>query len=347
MQQRRRGLVLGGGGVLGAAWMSGALSALEEETGFEPRAADVIVGTSAGSVLAALIGAGLSTADLRTHQLTGTLDSGPLAEVAWDYDHDAGASRPPLPRPAPGSLGLVARNVHRLHRMPPTAVLTAFVPRGRGSLDRVSALAAALKGEDGWSPHPACWVVAMDYVTGRRVVFGREGAPEAPLSLAVPASCAIPGWYSPVEIAGHPYVDGGACSPTSADLLAGLGLDEVVILAPTVSFALDSPSAVLTRLERRWRRRVTRRCLHEARKLLAAGTDVTVIGPGPEDLEQIGGNVMDAARRRAVLLTAERTTRLALRHPQVGLDEQALDEQVGLDEQALDGPGFGEHGLAS
>ena len=72
----------------------------------------------------------------------------------------------------------------------------------------------------------------MDYDTGRRVAFGREGAPVAALDEAVTASCAIPGWYAPVLVDGRRYVDGGTLSTTSADLLAREGLDEVYVLAP-------------------------------------------------------------------------------------------------------------------
>ena len=64
----RRALVLGAGGVLGAAWSIGALNALVDIEGFDPREADVIVGTSAGSVLAALLGAGLTPRELADHQ---------------------------------------------------------------------------------------------------------------------------------------------------------------------------------------------------------------------------------------------------------------------------------------
>ena len=67
---------------------------------------------------------------------------------------------------------------------------------------------------------------------GKRVPFGKPGAPVAPLSDAVMASCAIPAWFQPVEINGHKYVDGGACSATSVDLVADMGLDEVYVLAP-------------------------------------------------------------------------------------------------------------------
>ena len=126
------------------------------------------------------------------------------------------------------------------------------------------------------------------------------------------ASCAIPGWYAPVMIDGHRFVDGSACSATSVDLFAGMGLDEVYVVAPLVSFETDQPRSFLVKMERRWRAVVTRRCLHEVEKLRAQGTKVTILAPGPEDLEAIGGNVMQASRRIAVLETSLRTSAQAL-----------------------------------
>jgi NTE family protein len=69
---------------------------------------------------------------------------------------------------------------------------------------------------------------------------------------------------------------------------------------------------LLVRMERRWRAVVTRRCLHEIKKLEAGGTKVTLLAPGPEDLEAIGGNVMQTSRRLAVLETSLRTSERAL-----------------------------------
>lgn len=303
----KRGLVLGGGGVLGAAWITGALGALEKANGVDAREYDYIVGTSAGSVVAAFLGAGLSSAQLRKHQL-GALDDGPLTGVEWDYDTSPGGTRPPRPRFGIGSLGLFTSNVRRLRRLPPTAVLSAFLPEGRASLDGVRELVEAVTSDGGWSPHPGVWIVAMDYETGRRVPLGRPGEPPASLADAVAASCAIPGWFSPVVIDGHRYVDGGACSATSVDVLAGQGLDEVHVVAPMVSAQLDRPPSLLGKLERRWRSRTTKRCLHETAKLEAEGTRVTVLGPTPEDLRVFGANVMDVTRRLSVLETAEWTT---------------------------------------
>jgi NTE family protein len=126
------------------------------------------------------------------------------------------------------------------------------------------------------------------------------------------ASCSIPGWYAPVTIGGRRYVDGGTCSPTSLDLLAGLGLDEVVVLAPLISFDYDEPTTVIGRMERRFRRAMTKRVLHEAGKVRRQGTAVTLLGPGREDLKAIGVNLMDHRRRTSVLDTSLRTTAAAL-----------------------------------
>ncbi len=320
----RRGLVLGAGGVLGAAWAVGALCALEEVHGFDPRDADVIIGTSAGSVLSALLGAGVSATQLRDHQRGIPVTSGPLAGYSWDYER-ATARRPGVPKwLAPGSGRLLRSSARRLRHMPPTAVLSGFLPQGSQSLERVGHLVDAITPMDEWSPHPNLWICAMDYHTGKRVAFGKEGAPPASLAHAVMSSCAIPAWFKPVEIDGHQYVDGGACSATSADLLASMDLDEVYVIAPMASFAMDRPEHVIAKLERRWRVQVTKRCLREVEKVRANGADVVVLGPGPEDLEAIGANMMDVSRRMAVLETSCRTSIEALRDPDhVGPDHLA------------------------
>jgi NTE family protein len=309
----RRGLVLGAGGVLGAAWTIGALDALAEVEGFEPHEADVIVGTSAGSVLAALLGSGLTAHDLLDHQ-RGMPLSRELA-VEWSYDESTGGAHPTRPRLAVGSPALLRRSLARPNSVPPLAVLAALTPPGTGTLAEVGSMMRSVTGETGWAPRDGVWVVAMDYDAGRRVAFGREGAPAARLEEAVTASCAIPGWYAPVLIDGRRYVDGGTLSATSADLLAGEDLDEVYVLAPMASFVSDHPRQVAARLERRLRRQVTRRLISEAQAVSAGGAAITALAPGPEDLAEIGANLMDPRRRLAVLETSLRTSRAALADP--------------------------------
>lgn len=310
---KRRGLVLGAGGVLGAAWTIGALDALAEVEGFTPADAEVIVGTSAGSVLAALLGGGLTVPALIDHQRGMPLP----ADLAldWSYEESTGGSHPTRPRLAVGSPALLRRSITRPRAVPPLAVLAALTPPGTGTLAEVGAMVKAVAAPDGWASQGQVWVVAMDYDTGRRVAFGRPGSPTARLDEAVTASCAIPGWYAPVLVDGRRYVDGGTLSATSADLLAREGLDEVYVLAPMAAFVSDRPRHVAARLERRVRRQVTRRLIREAEAVSRGGAAVTVLAPGPEDLEGIGANMMDPRRRLDVLETSLRTSRAALAEP--------------------------------
>ncbi len=319
------GLVLGGGGVLGAAWMVGAMKALEQETGLDLREVDEYVGTSAGSILVSLLGAGVSVDDLLRHQLGEPLTSGPMQGYDFSYEAAAGADRPPRPRRGLGSSSLLRNNARNLRHIPPTAVLSALVPEGTASLDSIGDMIAHAVPH-GWVSRSGLTVVALDYETGRRITFGRDGAPAVDLAQAVMASCSIPGWFHPVTIDEHRYVDGGTWSSTNVDLLAGYDLDHVYVLAPTVSFELDSPKHLGTRLERRWRNRVTARCLREAAKVREDGTEVTVLGPGREDLEAMGANLMDVARRPTVIETSLRTSGTLLRNPRPLPDSRHFEE---------------------
>lgn len=309
----RRGLVLGAGGVLGAAWTIGALQAIADVEGFDPHDVEVLVGTSAGSVLAALLGSGLTVADLLDHQRGMPLPH--ELSKDWSYDSSTGGAHPPRPRLGVGSPALLRQTLAHPGQLPPLAVLAALTPAGTGTLAEVGRIVAAVAPGNGWLRRDGVWVVAMDYDSGRRVAFGREGAPEARLDEAVMASCAIPGWYAPVSIGGRRYVDGGTLSTTSADLLASQELDEVYILAPMASFVTDHPRQLAARLERRVRQQVTRRLLTESQQVGRSGTSVTVLAPGPEDLTEIGANLMDPTRRLAVLETSLRTSTVALRNP--------------------------------
>ena len=315
----RRGLVLGGGGTLGAAWMIGALRAIEQHTGFDPRAAQLIVGTSAGSILASLLGAGASGEDLWRHQRGEEIEHGPLAGRSFDYDQAAGGAAPPPPIPGwLGSPRLIVRSVRHPRRYPGTAVLSAFLPPGRGSLGDIGQMVEDVIPSGTWSPHPGIRIVAMDYDSGERVVFGRAGAPPIGLAEAVVASCSIPGWFPPARVGERRFVDGGAVSVTNLDVIAanelpgGRALDEVYVLAPSAARGYDKPASMLGKLERSYRHRATRQMLQEVIRLRKEGTTVHVLCPGPQDLEALGANLMDPTRRVDVLDTAMRTVTASL-----------------------------------
>jgi NTE family protein len=136
----------------------------------------------------------------------------------------------------------------------------------------------------------------------------------------VAASCAIPGFYRPVRVASRRYVDGGVCSASNLDLLAGRGLDLVICLNPLSSGTeLDQQSpGPLGRLgpldPRDWlgalsRQANSRRLAHEARKVRRFDTEVLLIEPTAEDRQAMGHNLMSGSRRQQVIETASETTR--------------------------------------
>lgn len=304
-----RGLVLGAGGVLGYNWLVAALVTWSEHTGLDPRQFDVLIGTSAGSVAAASIGSGLHPDALLRHLRGESAPGDP--SVSWDHDRSSGGALPPLPAIGLGSPVLAAKVLRNPRSYPLVAGLSAFALRGRGSLDPLQGAVRGLTDGGSWPAQPRVRIVAMDYDRGRRVVFGGPAAPTVELAQAVAASCAIPGWYAPVEIDGRRYVDGGVCSTTSADLLIGEGLDEVTVLMPLGLTAADSSWHPLVRTERCVRGWCTRRTLREVARLRASGTRVTVLTPDQEVLDAMGWNVMDHRRRRAVLDASLRTTAAA------------------------------------
>lgn len=306
--QPRRGLVLGCGGVLGAAWSIAALDNLRQALDWDPREAQILVGTSAGAVLAALLGAGTGVDRLLASQ------RGEAADCVWNHDTDSGGWLPPLP--GLGFTGLpLLRHGLRGTVTPFTAAL-GLLPRGRADMRPFMRLIDSVTPSGGWAPHPATWIMAVDSASGRRVAFGAPGAPQASLTDAVCASYAVPGWCPPAQIGGRRYLDGGIVSPTSADFVLGAGLDEVVILAPMASRDMDRPAALPARIERRVRRLMTRIVDAEQRRLEQSGVRVIRLEPGPEDLRAIGYNMMDPRRRLHVFETALRSTAGAVRAAQ-------------------------------
>ena len=313
----RMALVLGAGGVLGAAWMTGALASLQERLPCAAGDADIIIGTSAGSVLAAALRCRATLEEMVSWQhgrATGTFSES--AELAVRE-----RPLPPLPYLRLGSAPLARAALFRPHRVPPLVAATAWLPHGRGQHHALRSLVGALHRRHqqhhsrGGPPHWVdghTWVAAVDYDTGQRVLFGRSGAPHASLPEAVVASCSIPGWYEPAVIGGRRYVDGGVRSTTSLDVLSGTDVQEIYVLAPMASTEADHPLQPHVRLERRLRQLITRALTGQARVLGAQGKRVTVLTPGPEDLAAMGANLMDSRRRQAVLETSIRTTPRAL-----------------------------------
>jgi NTE family protein len=314
------GLVLGAGGVLGGAWLTGGLEALARRTGWDPGSADHIVGTSAGAMIGAFTAAGVPPWFMVAHSGGETFEglTGPDGRPAGEADRSGGAVfrlHRGLPRLGPGSLRLVAATLARPMSHTPLQVLSGWIPNGLVSTEELKAIVRRAV-PSGWVDHPSFWSVATDYRSGRRVAFGREDAPAAELADAVAASCAIPGFYRAVEIGGRPYVDGGVCSASNLDLLKGRGLDLVICLNPT-STREARRSRRPDALAVAWTRTAAgRRLGGEARKVREAGMPVVLIQPTAEDHAVMGLNPMSARRRHRVIETAMATVGRQLDGPE-------------------------------
>jgi NTE family protein len=313
----RVGLVLGAGGVLGASWLIGALEALEAETGWRAADAEHIVGTSAGSVVGALAASGIPSEYMSAYTAGRTLDGLVEAETRADElsrrllgnEYRLQWALPPI---GPGSWRLALNTVLHLRSHSPTTILAGWLPRGFISTAPIGGLVDSFVADE-WPDHPAYWAVAADYRSGKRVAFGRRDAPTARVADAVAASCAIPGFYHPVNVGGRRYVDGGICSTSNLDLLCGEGLDLVVCLNPMSSVSPIAAGSPADRFAALMRAGAGRRLGHEARKLRAHGTEVLILQPGRADCALMGLNLMSGARRVEVMEEARKSVARDLR----------------------------------
>ena len=291
----RIGLVLGAGGSVGVAFHGAVMAALESATGWDPRTAEVIVGTSAGSITGAMLRAGVPAADLARIS-----EGEPLSPEA-QLLADAGRPHRPRPhardilrfRPVADPFGVVHGFTHPFSHSP-VAMAAAALPAGGIPTDAISGGINGVFG--GKWPTESLWLCAVDLRNGRRVVFGRPGAPRTQVGTAVAASSAIPAYFQPVTIGGRRYVDGGVRSMVNLDLMSGLGLDVVIVSSPLSHASArpyPSPDALI--------RQPLRAQLHsEVAALRRTGVPVFTIEPGRRVAMSMGLNPMDARRRGLV-----------------------------------------------
>ncbi len=214
MSDQRTALVLGGGGITGIAWEIGLLAGLAV-VGLDLSGADLVVGTSAGSVVGAQLTCGAGLGDLYERQLepaTGEkaarLNRATVARFGWAMLRSRG------------------RDVEFRRRIGALALAAEQAGLTPPEQERLDVIGARLISPE-W-PERAFVVTAVDAHTGEFRTFDRDSG--VPLVAAVAASCAVPGVYPPVTIEGRRYVDGGMRSAANADLAQGY--DRLVVLAP-------------------------------------------------------------------------------------------------------------------
>ncbi|MGW0086870.1 patatin-like phospholipase family protein [Streptomyces sp. NPDC003393] len=266
-------LVLGGGGVTGIAWELGVLQAVWE-AGVDLAAADLVVGTSAGSVVAVQATSGVGLDRLVADQLR---PAGTTGEVKAAFDPEAAAA-------AFSRLTKGARDAWEVRaRLGAMALEAPTVPEA----ERMRTIKARLPV--GTWPNRRLLITAVDARTGDFVVWDRTSG--VPLEAAVAASCAVPGVWPPATVAGRRYVDGSVRSATNADL--ALGHDVVVVLAPDTGPGLNPAAEGLA----------------AEVPLLRTHSQVRVITPDDAALDAFGPNPLDPERRPAAALAGQRQGR--------------------------------------
>jgi NTE family protein len=261
----KNALILGGGGVLGIAWEIGVLKGLRD-AGADVTGADLIVGTSAGSVVGTRIAQGSSIDELVAEQFAPS--DGKLEEAMAETD---------LP-----NLVQIFQKWANLPKM--TEETCAEV----GAL----ALASKTTTEEKWLewfqtmllpewPDRDLRVTAVDAESGEFRVWTRDSGVD--IHRAVASSCTVPGIFPCVTIDGRRYQDGGVRSGTSADLAGAY--DNVLIIAP-----IGSGSSGIDPL-------LGRMTTAEAEALRASGSNVELLYPDAASLEVFGINRMDSTRR--------------------------------------------------
>ena len=279
------------------AYHAGVLRALEEVGGFRPDDADLVVGTSAGSMMGAMVRAGLSTDDLfqastgEHPELGQTEQRGPWA-AAWDGPVDA-------VRRLIGSMYVLQRSAVRLPVPPLPAALRRAFPAGFFTIDDAEDTISEVL-PNAWPDRPL-WLVTVDVGTGRRVVLGTKDPVRTDLHTAVKASCAIPAFFQPQRVRGRTLVDGGVHSTSNLDLATGIDADVVIGIVPMAFDTAPRPALV----HQVGRLHAHRRLERELAEVRATGAAVLLLRPTEADLDAFGG--LNMMRRHG----NERVTRVA------------------------------------
>lgn len=286
-------VVLGGGGYAGSAFHAGVLTALARR-GWDARSASVLLGTSAGAASAALVRVGFPPAEYVAAVLEEPL-SREAAEAMAGIGPLKEPPRPSLPPLRPAAPRTAARGLRHPGSVPLGVIGAALTPPGTVDVDDVS---------PGYGPRflqwpgEPLWITSVSITSGRRVAFGRDRAASVPE--AVSASVAIPGYFTPVVIDGEQFVDGGAWSTHHADLLAGTGVDTVIVSAPsstTEALAADPGNLIRAPIRRQLGR--------ELAILRDRGIRTIAIEPDRAIRSVMGSNSMLLGRRPRIALAVQ------------------------------------------
>lgn len=237
-------LVLAGGGLTGAVYEIGALRAIDELlVGRDVRSFDIIVGTSAGALVGAMLAKGITPGEMLqildgTHPLHRRSRIRPEHLFSLNAGELIRRSRR-LPATIKNAIWHYVRHRSDMNLFDLIWSLVEVLPAGlydNKALIQFVQENLKLRGlSDSFADTLAeLYIIATDLDTGERVIFGRPPWDQVPLSLAIAASSAVPLLYRPVRIGDHEFVDGGLRGTASLDLAIEAGAKLIVCINPLV-----------------------------------------------------------------------------------------------------------------
>lgn len=301
-------LVLAGGGTVGMAYHAGVLLALRDELGLDAGDVDLVIGTSAGSVVGAYLRSGVAPDELVAGVLGSATaaPSDPLPRVLdWASGGPADWARRSVGSTWVAARSAMGRSPLRLPVPPPSPALRRLFPAGLSAMaDSKARLRADLGSQ--WPDRPL-WLTTVDIVSGRRVVLGRDDG-DLPLPDAVRASCAIPVLFPPVRMGRRLLVDGGVISMAHLDLAAAAGATTVIASLPLAYDPLSPPPAVQALVRRPGSRMLAR----EVAAVRARGAALLLVRPDAQVVQAQGRNMLRTGALHLVVDAAYRATRRRL-----------------------------------
>ncbi len=289
-----RALVLGGGGPVGVAWEVGLAAGLEQE-GVRLADADLFVGTSAGSIVGAMLALGRPTAELFATQHAISSEAAPRGTTNGAFD-----------------LGPLIQQFIKLYTSDaPPQQLRADI--GRFALDAEVAMTedewlATFQSSDliaiGDWPEKPYICTAVDAETGEFVTWSKES--RVPLVRAIASSCCVPGIFPPITIDGRRYIDGGMKSATNAELAAGH--ERVIVVSVTAG--MERAATAFPAMAERAKKRMD----DELGSITSRGGEVKMIIPDAVSQSAFGSNLMDFSRRGEIADAGLRQGKLEAAH---------------------------------
>ncbi len=229
-----RALVLTAGGITGAMYEVGVLRAVEERHGSPLDLFDLFVGVSAGATVATFLAQGVPATRLYEALLAGGDPLFPL-----EQRHVAALDLARAVRLGGTAARLALRAILRLlvRRPAPPSTTTPGLPAGLFDTEPYRKFIASTLAERGLSDDfralsRPLLIPATELDSAQRVTFGLAPWDDVPISTAVAASSAIPGFFEPVALRGRQFIDGNVGAVAHLDLVAARGIEEVLVVSP-------------------------------------------------------------------------------------------------------------------